>query len=277
MFGCISKYFSKNSFWCLEKKKEEAKPRKTRTNPEEHGAISRSTERSRDRWCDLRSRSARTVLHEIVPSDRDRRCDLAKHRSRQSRSRKRCFARALFVRSRVLSLSRSPFARPQFRKSFEVKIGTEMNFRGQRYLFTVNWKWFPENSIFQTNQTAYFMENDFRKWFSVDSNTALISSNSNCVLSKHLLYAGYRIFMPFFFLSIHNFAFSKSIHCFFFFFGNSHFPIYLLRYWIEMYFCYNFHHWGARGSTTRQEICILGAKRWCVYGGRIKVKREGSR
>ena len=105
----------------------------------------------------------------------------------------------------------------------------------------------------------------------------LISSNSNCVLSKHLLYARYRIFMPFFFLSIHNFAFSKSIHCFFFFFGNSHFPIYLVRYWIEMYFCYNFHHWEARGSTTRLEICILGAKRWCVYGGRIKVKREGSR
>ena len=48
---CISKYFSKNIFWCLEKKlekkKEEAKPRKTWTNPEEHGVISRSTVRSR--------------------------------------------------------------------------------------------------------------------------------------------------------------------------------------------------------------------------------------
>ena len=51
VFGCISKYFSKNIFWRLEKKlekkKEETKPRKTRTNPEEHGAISRWTERSR--------------------------------------------------------------------------------------------------------------------------------------------------------------------------------------------------------------------------------------
>ena len=100
VFGCISKYFSKNIFWCLEKKlekkKEEAKPRKTRTYPEEHDAISRSVDR------------------------------------------KRCFARDHAARSRVLSLSRSPFARPQFRKSFEVKIGTEMNFCGQCYYFTVN-------------------------------------------------------------------------------------------------------------------------------------------
>ena len=108
VFGYISKYFSKNIFWYLEKKlekkKEETKPRKTRTNPEEHGAISRSTARSRDRRSDLaidgaisdrnrrhdltkrRSRSMRTVLRKIVISDRDRRHDLAKHRSRLVRT-----------------------------------------------------------------------------------------------------------------------------------------------------------------------------------------------
>ena len=48
-----------------------------------------------------------------------------------------------------------------------------MNFCGQRYYFTVNWKWFPENSIFQTNQTAYFTENDFLKPFSPKTNIAL--------------------------------------------------------------------------------------------------------
>ena len=47
-----------------------------------------------------------------------------------------------------------------------------MNFRGQRYYFTVNWKWFPENSIFQPNQTAYFTENDFLKSFLPKTNTA---------------------------------------------------------------------------------------------------------
>ena len=110
-----------------------------------------------DRRCDLTKRRSRSVLREIVSSDRDRRRDLVKHHSRWSRSRERCFARDRAARSRVLSLSHSPFARalftrPQFWKSFEVKIGTEMNFRGQCYYFTVNWKWFSENSIFQTTK-----------------------------------------------------------------------------------------------------------------------------
>ena len=126
MFGCISKYFSKNILWRLEKKlekkKEEAKPRKTWTNPEEHGAISRSTARSR-------------ITISANGASRDRDLDGVISRSVD---RERCFAQDRAARSRVLSLSRSPFARPQFRKSFEVKIGTEMNFRGQRYYFTVN-------------------------------------------------------------------------------------------------------------------------------------------
>ena len=115
---CISKYFSKNIFWCLEKKKEEAKPRKTRTNPEEHGVISRSTVRSRiasdgaildcDWWRDLakrRSRLARPVLREIAISDRDRRRDLAKRRSRSVRTMLCARLRRSISRSFSLSFS----------------------------------------------------------------------------------------------------------------------------------------------------------------------------
>ena len=92
IFSCVwlhFKIFFENIFWCLEKKKEEAKPRKTWTNLEEHGAISWSMERSCDRRRDLTKRqlrSARTVLREIVISDCDRRRDLVKHRSRSSRT-----------------------------------------------------------------------------------------------------------------------------------------------------------------------------------------------
>ena len=59
------------------------------------------------------------------------------------------------------------------RNSFEVKIGTEIHFRGQSLFFSVNWNWFPENSIFQTNQTFAFTEKHFRKWFSLKTNTGI--------------------------------------------------------------------------------------------------------
>ena len=119
VFGCISKYFSKNIFWCLEKKlekkKEEAKPRKTRTKPRRtqrdlaiDGTISRSTARSHDRRSDLakrRSRVARTVLREIAISNRDRRCDLAKRRSRSVRKVLRASSLCAISRSFSLSFS----------------------------------------------------------------------------------------------------------------------------------------------------------------------------
>ena len=57
------------------------------------------------------------------------------------------------------------------RNSFEVKIGTEIHFRGQSVFFSVNWNWFPENSIFRTNQTPSFPEKHFWKWFSPKTNT----------------------------------------------------------------------------------------------------------
>ena len=121
------------------------KRRRKRQNPEKPGQTQKNTARSR-----------RSTARSRVRVNRD--------------WRERCFARDHAARSHVLSLSRSPFARPQFRKSFEVKIGTEMNFHGQRCFFTVNWKWFPENSIFKTNQTAYFTKNDFLKAFATKTN-----------------------------------------------------------------------------------------------------------
>ena len=94
------------------------KRRRKRQNPEKPGQTQKNT-----------ARSPRSTARSRVRVNRD--------------WRERCFARDHAARSRILSLSRSPFARalfarPQFRKSFEVKIGTEMNFHGQRYYFTVN-------------------------------------------------------------------------------------------------------------------------------------------
>ena len=63
-------------------------------------------------------------------------------------------------------------------------------------------------------------------------------------------------------------------------FSNSHFHIYIVRYWIRMYFCYNLQPWEAWGSTTRQEICFISSNtnsRWYfIYRGRWKVKSKGS-
>ena len=174
VFMCLVA-FQKN-FWKIfsgvwKRRRKRQNPEKHGQNPEEHGAISRSAR------CFVRSRSREreTPFVSIAISNRDRRRDLAKHHSRQS---PQCFAingavGASRSTARLWALLFS-LARPQFWKSFEVKIGTEMNFRGQRYYFTVNWKWFPENSIFQTNQTAYFTENDFLKPFSPKTNTPLV-------------------------------------------------------------------------------------------------------
>ena len=71
-------------------------------------------------------------------------------RSRTARSALRSHALAL-----SLSLSLS------LRKSFEVKIGTEIHFRSQSLFFSVNGNQFPENSIFRTNQTPAFPEKHF--------------------------------------------------------------------------------------------------------------------
>ena len=127
MFSCVwlhFKIFFEKYFLVFGKEvgKEEGRG-KTQKNPDKPRRTRRDL---RDRRRDLGSRST------------------ARSRVRVNRDwRERCFARDHAARSRILSLSRSPFARalfarPQFRKSFEVKIGTEMNFHGQRYYLTVN-------------------------------------------------------------------------------------------------------------------------------------------
>ena len=174
MFSCVWLYFKKffGKYFLVFGK--EVGRGKTQKNTDK---TQKNTARSRDRRHDLAIDGARSTIRVDrdrcgALRDRDRQRDLAKHRSRRSA---RCFAidgaiGASRSTTRLWALSFS-LARPQFRKSFEVKIGMKMNFRGQRYYFTVNWKWFPENSIFQTNQTAYFMENDFLKPFSPKTNT----------------------------------------------------------------------------------------------------------
>ena len=186
VFGCISKKFSKNIFWCLEKKKEETKPRKTWTKPRKKKSLNpvklREEGRERGDWVRRGARShgggegeIGAVLREITIG--------AKARSRLTarsftfaRSQDRSFSFSFSLCASVSSLcaSVSSLCASQFRKSFEVKIGMKMNFRGQSCFFPVKWKWFPENSIFKTNQTAYFTENDFLKPFSPKTNTPLI-------------------------------------------------------------------------------------------------------
>ena len=126
------------------------------------GEITRRRDRAEAR---SKARSSGAVLSARCCDRRDR-CDLVRaiiglelgvHRRRQRRDLSFLF---------FLSLSLSLLVR----KPFEVKIGTEMNFSDQSFFFTVKWKWFLENSIFKTNPTAYFTENDFLKPFTPKTN-----------------------------------------------------------------------------------------------------------
>ena len=119
------------------------KRRRKRQNPEKPRHTQKNTVRSRDQRRDLAKCQSRTVL----------------------RARSCC----AISRSFSLSFSLCTSLVPEIIWS-ENRNGNE--FRGQCYYFTVNWKWFPENSIFQTNQTAYFTENDFLKPFSPKTYTA---------------------------------------------------------------------------------------------------------
>ena len=92
----------------------------------------RGASRDRDRRSASRDRDRRSALR-----DRDRRRDLSPFaRSRDlspfARSRDRSFSLSFSLCVSVSSLCAS-----QFRKPFEVKIGTEMNFRGQSFFFMV--------------------------------------------------------------------------------------------------------------------------------------------
>ena len=80
VFGCISKNFSENIFWCLEKKKENTNPKKHKPQPRKKSStIAISIRRD---LATARSRE-RSTLHEIAPSIAiSIRRDLTKARSR---------------------------------------------------------------------------------------------------------------------------------------------------------------------------------------------------
>ena len=107
VFGCISKNFPENIFWCLEKKKETQIQKNTSHNPEKNhqrqqiqsddravnrNPRSRSTARSREGEIAISNlplsptyEISRSTLHEIAPSIAiSIRCDLAKARSRST-------------------------------------------------------------------------------------------------------------------------------------------------------------------------------------------------
>ena len=171
VFGCISKNFPKNIFWCLEN----ATRKKTK--------LEKQTQHP-----DWRSRS--TGFDGTLQSD-DRAInrDLAKHRAGcdwregefaiSDRDRRRWCLRttptgAWTCERRWLGLC-LPLALSlslPLRNSFEVKIGTEIHFRSQSLFFWVNRNQFSENRIFRTNQTSAFPEKHFRKWFSPKTNAA---------------------------------------------------------------------------------------------------------
>ena len=79
VFGCISKNFPENIFWCLEKKKENTNPEKHKPQPRKKSSTT-TGDHDRRRDCDPRSRSTeRSRSREegeiaITISDRDRRC-----------------------------------------------------------------------------------------------------------------------------------------------------------------------------------------------------------
>ena len=137
VFGCISKNFPENIFWCLEKKKENTNPRKISSTIAISSARSRdqrrelATARDRDLRRELatvRDRAVNRDLREIAPprawtGDR-RRLKLGLEIGAAWRLTDCSISSPLF-RVRALSLSLSLF----FRKCFEVKMRGENHFR----------------------------------------------------------------------------------------------------------------------------------------------------
>ena len=141
MFSCVwlhFKIFFEKYFLVFGKEEWRGKPRKTRTNPEEHGAISQSVDRNQ---------------------------------------RERCFARSRRAISRSFSLSFSLCASSLCVSSVLEIIWSE-NRNGNEFpwsvlLFYGQLKMIFRKFNFPNHQTAHFTENDFLKPFSPKTNTAL--------------------------------------------------------------------------------------------------------
>ena len=138
VFGCISKNFLENIFWCLEKKKENTTQKKLKHSSSSSSRISRrrdlakarSRSTARSRRCEIaidgsssrisRSSSTDLPLGSLAGArDRDQRRDLATARSwplARSCDGEIAFVASPLARARALSLSLI------FRKCFEGKI-----------------------------------------------------------------------------------------------------------------------------------------------------------
>ena len=166
VFGCISKNFPKNIFWCLEKKKEKTNPNKPKqTQKKEKTARShRSSIDDRNRWAvwstsALVGRSHRSSIASLI----DRRAHLSNdrtaRRSTNSAIDNRCsLIWALSSLSLSLSLSQSLSLFPKIIWSENEGV---KSFTGQRWKFRSTGSHFPENEIYRCCQTPEFGG----KWF----------------------------------------------------------------------------------------------------------------
>ena len=137
VFGCISKNFPENIFWCLEKKKENTNPRKISSTIAISPARSRdqrrelATARSRDR-SEIAIWGASSRWREIAPSiarsrsSRDRAAWSSDWRSASPRDR---LTVRFLLRSTARALSLSLSLSLSLQKCFEVKMRGENHFR----------------------------------------------------------------------------------------------------------------------------------------------------
>ena len=124
VFGCISKNFPENIFWCLEKKKEITNPEKHKPQPRKNSntvqilPLGSLASRDRDQRCDLAVARSRSTDLPLGSRDLPRRIFLLDLSSARSREGEIAFVASPLARARALSLSLSLI----FRKCFEGKI-----------------------------------------------------------------------------------------------------------------------------------------------------------
>ena len=152
VFGCISKNFLKNIFWCLEKKKEKTNPDKPRRRRRQRDLDLReiAIDGAIDEHCDCRARSlddrtARRSTSMLV--GRSHRSSIDEGRDRRS---------VLSDLGSLFSLSLSLSPEMIWSENEGVK-----SFPGQRWKFQSTGSNFPENEIYRCCQTPGFGG----KWF----------------------------------------------------------------------------------------------------------------
>ena len=163
VFGCISKNFLENIFWCLEKKKENTNLEKHKPQTMKKSSTTtlntvRLTVKTQDRDR-RRDRNLREIAPSIAISIRLR--EIAINGAISPSTATRMFAGEIAIaRVRSLSLSLSlSFSGNTLKGKQKCKMISVV----KGFFFSVNEFQFPENRIFRTNQTASFPEKHFRK------------------------------------------------------------------------------------------------------------------